>query len=268
MAEENSGMVPTKEDSADESTSTHVDRLSYSEAKELFEDEYAKFQSVIDDVDYAITHYKENSFTVIQQFIDYENMWRDASTDARNIQNTLLANVPPQEWETHWYGFAECMGTIADALWKGTNMNPNNDDWYTDEEMDALNIEITEEFALAGNEACDIALAIMSTTVPASETNDDLKHYCVDCGEESTETYTNPFSGEEENYCSVHYNYIIDTIQKMEDDVKNAGSDKHTCEQCDRPGTNRYDSFTGRTEYYCTTHYKELIDMLKQFGLD
>ena len=55
---------------------------------------------------------------------------------------------------------------------------------------------------------------------------------------------------------------------EMEADVGNSNQSKHTCEECSREGTHKYDSFTGQTEYYCTEHYEELMDMLDVFGLD
>lgn len=91
---------------------------------------------------------------------------------------------------------------------------------------------------------------------------------CVECGKSATYTYKNPFSGKIEDYCYTHYKEIKDIMSMMEEDVGSSKQSKHTCEQCSREGTHRYNSFTGQTEYYCTTHYEELMDMLESFGLD
>lgn len=91
---------------------------------------------------------------------------------------------------------------------------------------------------------------------------------CVECGESATYTYGNPFSKQPENYCYTHYREILNMISDMEDDDGGSSQSKHTCEQCNKEGTNKYESFTGQTEYYCADHYKELIDMLNSFGLD
>lgn len=92
-------------------------------------------------------------------------------------------------------------------------------------------------------------------------------HSCAECGKSASKTYSNPFSGKQEYYCTTHYQKIIDIMSMMEDDVGSSKQSKHTCEQCSREGTHRYESFTGQTEYYCTQHYEELKDLLDAFGL-
>ena len=91
---------------------------------------------------------------------------------------------------------------------------------------------------------------------------------CIECGNTATKTYTNPISNEVEHYCLTHYNEIIDIMSGMEEDVGNSRYSSHTCEECSREGTHKYESFTGQTEYYCTQHYEELNDLLNSFGLD
>ena len=103
---------------------------------------------------------------------------------------------------------------------------------------------------------------------PKEQENDsEVSLFCVECGKEANCTYTNPFSNENELYCYTHYNEIIDIMSGIESDVGNSVYSNHTCEQCSREGTHRYESFTGQTEYYCTQHYEELTDMLESFGL-
>lgn len=103
---------------------------------------------------------------------------------------------------------------------------------------------------------------------PKPATSDKQKETCIECGASATYTYKNPFSGKMENYCYTHYQEIIDIMSMMEADVGSSKQTKHTCEQCSREGTHRYDSFTGQTEYYCTQHYEELMDMLEAFGIE
>ena len=91
---------------------------------------------------------------------------------------------------------------------------------------------------------------------------------CEECGKNATRSYTNPISGQKEHYCETHYQDIINIMSGMEEDVGNSKYSSHTCEECSREGTHKYESFTGQTEYYCTQHYEELNDLLNSFGLD
>ena len=112
----------------------------------------------------------------------------------------------------------------------------------------------------------NISNSEMQNTTKVTE-NTNL-HSCAACGKNADRTYTNPFSGEKEYYCETHYKEIFDIMSMMEDDVGSSNQSKHTCEQCSREGTHKYNSFTGQTEYYCTQHYEELMDMLEAFGID
>ena len=98
-------------------------------------------------------------------------------------------------------------------------------------------------------------------------TSSTKQEKCIECGANAYYTYTNPFSGKVEDYCYTHYQAIMDIMDMMEDDVGNSNYSKHTCEECSKEGTHKYESFTGQTEYYCTEHYEELMDMLDSFGL-
>lgn len=100
-----------------------------------------------------------------------------------------------------------------------------------------------------------------------SEKQKDEGYTCIECGEKATNSYTNPFSKQEEYYCASHYKEIIDILGDMEADVGQSDYSKHTCMECNREGTHQYHSFTGQTEYYCTQHYEELMDMLEELGL-
>lgn len=106
-----------------------------------------------------------------------------------------------------------------------------------------------------------------SDSIPNSTTGQVVTAKCVECGASASYTYTNPFSGKEEDYCYSHYQEILDILGDMEEDVGNSNQSKHTCEECSREGTHRYESFTGQTEYYCTKHYEELMDLLDSLGL-
>ena len=106
-----------------------------------------------------------------------------------------------------------------------------------------------------------------SNKISQSTTSKDESEQCIECGKSASYTYTNPFSGKEENYCYSHYKEIIDIMSMMEEDVGNSNQSTRTCVQCSREGIHKYDSFTGQTEYYCTQHYEELMDMLEAFGL-
>lgn len=96
----------------------------------------------------------------------------------------------------------------------------------------------------------------------------EIYRKCVECEKSASRSYVNPFSKTTEYYCDVHYKEIVAILGEMEADVGKSAQSKHTCEQCSREGTHKYDSFTGQTEYYCTEHYEELKQMLEAFGLE
>lgn len=89
---------------------------------------------------------------------------------------------------------------------------------------------------------------------------------CIECGQTASHTFTNPFSGEIEDYCYTHYQEIIDVMSMMESDVGNSSYSKHTCEECNKEGTNSIIGISGKTEYYCSTHYSELMEFLEMLN--
>ena len=106
-----------------------------------------------------------------------------------------------------------------------------------------------------------------SDTSNYSSSDYSSSYSCIECGNDATKSYKNPFSGKIEHYCNTHYQEILDIIDMMESNVGNSNQSKHSCEQCSKEGTHVYESFTGQTEYYCTEHYNELMEMLDAFGI-
>ena len=84
------------------------------------------------------------------------------------------------------------------------------------------------------------------------------------CTKNATKSYTNPFSGKSEPYCTTHYNEIIEMMGEMEQSVGSSSSSKHTCEECSREGIHKIIGFSGKAEYYCTKHYEEIREILEQ----
>lgn len=106
------------------------------------------------------------------------------------------------------------------------------------------------------------------TLIEATESSQNNNNIvCIECGNNAVCTYENPFSGKTENYCYTHYMEILKTISMIEEDMGNSNYSKHTCEECNKEGTNVYYSFTGEVEYYCTTHYQELMELLNSMSL-
>lgn len=150
--------------------------------------------------------------------------------------------------------FTECYETDST---KGNGLTYYYHDWdATTEENWSVHLSMTSESGW-------LQFSRLEIDKPAPETHD-----CVECGREATDTYTNPFSNEVEYYCYSHYKEIIKTMGDMEQDVGESDYSKHTCMECSREGTHRYESFTGQTEYYCTIHYEELMDMLNELGIE
>lgn len=255
-----------------ETVSQPVISLGYAEAARLFENEYANFETLISDVTGALEYYNENDFETIEDIRAYEAIWQDMADRASAIHTAMVAKNPPTEYEEAWNGFADCLKEIAAVFAKGTNLDPNNDGHYTGDEIADLLREIGDIFVEYAYEAIDYTteLTAISETIDTNTTTtteDTPKYTCTECGKNAPRTYTNPFSGKVEHYCETHYQEIIEIMSMMEDDVGGSNQSKHTCEQCSREGTHRYDSFTGQTEYYCTEHYEELMDMLDAFGI-
>lgn len=138
-----------------------------------------------------------------------------------------------------------------------------NDEIYYYHDWDATTAENWSVHLSMTSESGWLQFSQLKAEEPETE-----EHTCIECGKAATNTYTNPFSQQIEYYCYSHYQEILDIIGGMEEDVGNSDYSKHTCMECNREGTHRYESFTGQTEYYCTTHYEELMDMLEDLGVD
>lgn len=253
---------------ASEITESPIVRLTKNEAKAIFDSNYEDFVKLIDDLSDAIDYWNDNDFTTLDDIHTYENMWQSMADTARAIQDSMLKNLPLEMYEADWNQFAEYMSELATILEKGTNMNTNGDSEYTGDEMATLIREISSEFVDIAYIADDLATEIKTSFEENNSSDSNSGHTCTECGKNAPHSYTNPFSGGIEYYCETHYQEIIDMMGEMEEDVGQSSQSKHTCEQCNREGTHRYDSFTGQTEYYCTQHYEELMEMLESFGLD
>lgn len=254
---------------ATETTAPPIDRLTKTEAKSVFDAAYDDFVELINGMQATLAYWNDNDFETLDDIYAYEDMWQAQADAAKAIQDALLEKMPPKTYEKDWMQFAEYMGEVSAALAKGSNMNPDGDNQYTGDEMANLIREISQEFLDICYPAEELATEIKeglnatTTTTP----NADSGHTCTECGKNASRSYANPFSGKTEYYCETHYQEILDIMGEMEEDVGNSNQSKHTCEECSREGTHRYESFTGQIEYYCTEHYEELMDLLDSLGL-
>lgn len=268
----------------EKTTEKTIIRLGYAEAARVFEAEFEKFNSLINNVTDNIDYYNDNDFTELEDIKTYESMWKKMSDEAYGIYTTLTEKTPPEKYEDVWCDFAECMKELSDIFAKGADLNTNHDNEYTGDEIVAVIKEIGDEFVEVSTEAIELTEELKALSNQVAETSNNktettkttqkqtTKAYntktCVECGKSASYTYTNPFSYKVEDYCYTHYNEIISMMGEMEEDVGKGSYSKHTCEQCSREGTHTYYSFTGQTEYYCTQHYEELKSMLNSFGLN
>lgn len=253
-----------------------VIRLSYSEAHDLYSKSMDEFQEIVDDFAQTVEYWNINydSIKTTEDIAAYEKMWKSLAEKAENIYAELSGNRCPEDYEAKWLAYANCFKKISELSEKCTNLDTDNDNEYTFDEMTSLIKDVSvdiygciEEGIESADELASMPQADDSTS-DYYQGNDSTGYKCVECGKDAPRTYTNPFSGQIEHYCETHYQEIVSTIGSMESDVGASSQSEHTCEVCSREGTHRYESFTGQTEYYCTEHYDEMMDMLKSFDLD
>lgn len=251
-----------------ETTTPQEVRMSKAEAKAVFNTAYDDFADIVGDFMDALIYWDETNFSTMNEISTFENMWKSMASSANSIHTSMTETLPPQSYESNWNTFSGYMNELYTLLEKGSDMDPNGDGEYNGSEMGNLLRELREGFLDICYPAEELAQEMLADFDKPDTTTTDTGHTCTECGKNAPRSYTNPFSGEKEYYCETHYQEIIDLMGEMEADVGNSNQSKHTCEECSREGTHKYDSFTGQTEYYCTEHYEELMDMLDAFGLD
>lgn len=251
-------------------------RLGYSEAHGLYIETLDEFKELLNVFGETIDYWN-NNYTNIKTAEDiaaYEKMWGSVSEKAGNIYTELSSNRCPEDHEKKWMEYADCFKQMSELSKKCTNLDANNDNEYTLNEMNSLIKVVAFDIKDCYEKGIELADELASmpqaddSTPDFNQASDSSGHKCAECGKDAPRTYTNPFSGQIEYYCETHYEEIISIISRMESDVGASSQSKHTCEVCSREGTHQYESFTGQTEYYCTEHYNELMDMLKSFGMD
>lgn len=168
----------------------------------------------------------------------------------------------PDNMEVHEKYIVHCLNMYFGDCTSSHNTEFNDEIYYY-HDWDATTVENWSVHLSMTNEGGWLQFSQLKT-----EELETGEFICIECGKVATDVYINPFSNEEEHYCYLHYKEIVDLIGDMEEDVGDSNYSKHTCVECTRVGTHRYDSFTGQTEYYCTIHYEELMDMLEEIGLD
>lgn len=186
---------------------------------------------------------------------------------------TLNTFQPSDEYRESWNELSKSIPLLIDCMKPFTNLDPDHDGSSTSEERVKIYDTNVPNYKLYTQKVTD-ALEVYenrhkpSGTVKSSQSDTYPIAKCIECGKNANYTYTNPFSGDVEDYCYDHYNEIVGIMSRFENDVEKSNQSKHICEECSREGTHEYQSFTGITEYYCTEHYEELKEMLKSFGLD
>lgn len=243
---------------------------------------YTDFINVQDTLVDSMLDY--GNFTTEHDIKEFELIWVLAIESFTKDIDILSENIPAKDYQETWDNFEKYLSDLVKLCEHFTDIDTNNDGVYTSKEGDTLYNKYApdiKETIINFLEECEgymLLKVIISTPEPEStakiETSKEQESAykneitCIECGKKALYTYTNPFSNEEENYCYTHYNEIINMMGKMEEDVGNGSYNKHTCEECSKEGTHRYESFTGQVEYYCTEHYEELQAMLNSFGLN
>ena len=252
---------------AQETTTPPEVRISTAEAKMIFDVAYDEFADIVGDFMDALVYWNENDFSTINDIRTYEKMWKAMADSAKAIHTKMEESLPPKSHENNWNTFSNYMNELSILLDRGSDMDTNNDGEYNGSEMGNLLRELREGFLDICYPAEELAQIMLDELEKPDTTTTDTGHTCIECGKKAPRSYTNPFSGQKEYYCEAHYQEIIDIMGEMEDDVGSSNQSKHTCEECSREGTHKYESFTGQTEYYCTEHYEELMDLLDSLGL-
>lgn len=267
--EPNTNKEPESSPSTSPNETTEKESIDLAEARNIFEDVYEEYNTLIADFSELLDYCNENTFTSIEEIDEYENQWVELSNDAYQLASTLLVKIPPKEVEVEWSGFAERLMKIGSILFMNSTMDANLDGHYDAAEMETVINGACDEFIAVGEEIVDLAKRFNSITkgeaitIPDNTTSSNGKK-CEECGKTATKT-VNLF-GQTEYYCTTHYNEIMDILDMMESDVGKGSASKHTCEECSNEGTHSIIGLSGKTEYYCTKHYNELKEMLEIFG--
>ena len=216
-----------EEDTATEETTNKVESttadkategLSYVSAARLFESELENFYELIYDLNNNLDYYENNDFTELEIVKTYESIWKNMSDDAKSIYINLTMEAPPELYEDIWYDFAECMEELSNILAKGTNLDTNNDDEYTDDEIVDVITDIGNAFVEISKEAIALAEELGTLSEQVAETEDEsetetesetTKAYstksCLICGKQASYSYSVTSSGTTEYYCTEHY---------------------------------------------------------------
>lgn len=262
----------------EESQFSSAKPLSFDVTEMYLDDIYDNFVATQKTLVDALMSYGE--FTTLDDITSFERIWITAIDSFDEDLDVLAQNISADEYAEYWSSLHTNLQNFRDLCVPFTNLDPNGDGTYTSEEGDNIYNEnapiLKDTLVMILEDYKDFCLMkeIYAVTVPETSAPTSKNNYkesskkCLECEKTASYSYTNPFSGEEELYCYIHYKEIIDMMGDMEADVGDSNQSKHTCEQCNKEGIHVYYSFTGQTEYYCTEHYEELMDMLEAFGVE
>lgn len=144
-------------------TAPPLERWSYGDADDIFEEAYKKFTTLIVDVG-SLTSYKNFTTEGIKTF---EAMCQHLSADAKAIQVTLTEKGTPIEYEDAWNDFAICMGKISELF-------ASYDPEYTGDEISAWLRVITYKFEALSNEAFGLANDMVEINATITVVTDDF----------------------------------------------------------------------------------------------
>ena len=100
-------------------------------------------------------------------------------------------------------------------------------------------------------------------TIDTESSYPKYRHTCEECGKNATHSIE--LFGQLEWYCDDHYEQVMRTLDKMENDVGNSKSSVHTCQApgCNKEGSRQITGVYGTTEYYCSEHYQQMLEIME-----
>ena len=127
-----------------------VIRLSYSEAHDLYSKSMDEFQEIVDDFAQTVEYWNINydSIKTTEDIAAYEKMWKSLAEKAENIYAELSGNRCPEDYEAKWLAYANCFKKISELSGKCTNLDTDNDNEYTFDEMTSLIKDVSVDIEL------------------------------------------------------------------------------------------------------------------------
>lgn len=195
----------------EKNTEAEFVRLPASEANTLINEEYDKFETLIDDLSEIFDYWNSHELSTVNEIETYEAMWKAMTDKAREIEKKMTENRPPEVYEKLWLEFRDCFSEVAAMSEKGEKQDFNDDGEYSRHEMYEFLKTTSSDIIAKFKEVVNISEKFSEIENPetsGSVPESPVTHICTECGKPAEQSVINTFSGETEYYCTEHYNEL------------------------------------------------------------